>query len=68
MIEGYAAHNKIGAGVVRALLGTVHAKNASAGDARQISFFEPGAVRMEQQFEFRIGLRDYFSLQDMLRW
>jgi len=64
----YAAHNKIGAGVVRELLGTVHAKNASAGMIVTTSFFEPGAVRLEQQFEFRIGLRDYFSLQDMLRW
>jgi restriction system protein len=64
----YAAHNKIGAGVVRELLGTVEAKNASAGLIVTTSFFEPGAVRMEQQFEFRIGLRDYFSLQDMLRW
>ncbi|MGA9286571.1 MAG: restriction endonuclease [Solirubrobacteraceae bacterium] len=64
----YAAHNKVGAGVVRELLGTVHAKNASAGMIVTTSFFEPGAVRLERQFEFRIGLRDYFSLQDMLRW
>jgi restriction system protein len=63
----YAAHNKVGAGVVRELLGTVQAKNASAGIVVTTSFFEPGAVRMEQEFQYRITLRDYLSLQDMLR-
>lgn len=64
----YAANRKVGAGVVRELLGTVYAKNASAGIVVTTSFFEPGAVRVEQEFEYRIALRDYLSLQDMLRW
>jgi restriction endonuclease Mrr len=64
----YAAHNKVGARVVRELLGTVQAKNASAGIVVTTSFFEPGAVRMEQEFQYRITLRDYLSLQDMLRF
>jgi restriction system protein len=64
----YAAHLKVGAGVVRELLGTVHAKNASAGIIVTTSFFQPGAVKMEQEFQYRIALRDYLGLLDMLRW
>jgi len=64
----YAAHHKVGAGVVRELLGTVHAQNASAGILVTTSFFQPGAVKVEQEFEYRIALRDYLGLQDMLRW
>ena len=64
----YAAHLKVGAGVVRELLGTVQAKNASAGIVVTTSFFEPGAVKMEQEFQYRIALRDYLALQDMLHW
>jgi restriction system protein len=54
--------------VVRELLGTVQAKNANAGIVVTTSFFEPGAVRMEQEFQYRIALRDYLCLQEMLRW
>lgn len=64
----YAAHAKVGAGVVRELLGTVHAKNASAGIIVTTSFFQPGAEKMEQEFQYRIALRDYYGLQEMLRW
>jgi restriction endonuclease len=64
----YAANRKVGAGVVRELLGTVYAKNASAGIVVTTSFFEPSAVRFEQEFEYRIALRDYLGLQQMLRW
>lgn len=63
----YAAHNKIGAGVVRELYGTVMAKNASAGVLVTTSFFEPGAKRMEREFEYRLSLKDYLGLQEMLR-
>lgn len=63
----YAAANRIGAGVVRELYGTVMAKNASAGILVTTSFFQPGAVRLEREFEYRLGLKDYLDLQDLLR-
>lgn len=64
----YAAHNKIGAGVVRELYGTVTAKNASAGVVVTTSFFEPGAERLQREYQYRLGLRDYLSLREMLTW
>jgi restriction system protein len=53
---------------VRELFGSVQAKNASAGILVTTSFFEPGAVRFEQEFQYRVSLRDYLALQQMLRW
>jgi restriction system protein len=53
---------------VRELFGSVQAKNASAGILVTTSFFEPGAVRFEQEFQYRVRLRDYLALQQMLRW
>lgn len=64
----YAAHRRIGGGVVRELYGTVEAKNASAGILVTTSFFEPAAERQVTDLEYRLNLRDYFGLQDMLRW
>jgi restriction system protein len=64
----YALNHKVGAGVVRELFGTVHAKNASAGILVTTSFFEPGAERMERDYEYKLELRDYLRLQEMLRW
>jgi restriction system protein len=64
----YAARHPIGAGVVRELYGTVAAKNASAGVLVTTSFFQPGAERFEKEFRYRLSLRDYLDLQDMLRW
>jgi restriction system protein len=62
----YAAERKVEAGVVRELLGTVTAKNASAGVLITTSFFQPGAIALEQQLQYRLSLKDYIALQEML--
>lgn len=61
-----APERKVEAGVVRELLGTVTAKNASAGLLVTTSFFQPGARELAQQFEYRLNLKDYLDLQAML--
>jgi len=63
----WAAHRKIGAGVVRELYGTVNLANASAGILLTTSFFEPGAYAIERELRYRIKLDDYISLQQMLQ-
>jgi restriction system protein len=63
----YAAENRIGAGIVRELYGTVMAKDASAGILVTTSFFQPGALKLEREFEYRLGLKDYLDLQELLR-
>lgn len=62
-----APERKIEAGVVRELLGTVTAKNASAGILITTSFFQPGAEKLEREFRYRLSLKDYLALQDLLR-
>jgi restriction system protein len=62
-----APDRKIEAGVVRELLGTVTAKNASAGILITTSFFQPGAKDLERQLEYRLSLKDYLDLQELLR-
>jgi restriction system protein len=62
-----APDRKIKAGVVRELMGTVTAKNASAGILITTSFFQPGAKALERQFEYRLSLKDYLDLQELLR-
>jgi restriction system protein len=64
----HAAENRIEAGVVRELFGTVAAKEASAGILVTTSFFQPGAIKLEREFEYRLSLKDYMDLQEMLRW
>lgn len=63
----YAAENRIGAGVVRELYGTVAAKDASAGILVTTSFFQPGATKLEREFEYRLSLKNYLDLQELLR-
>jgi restriction system protein len=63
----YAAENRIGAGIVRELYGTVMAKDASAGILITTSFFQPGAVKLEREFEYRLSLKNYLDLQELLR-
>jgi restriction system protein len=63
----YAARNPIGAGIVRELYGTVMAKDASAGILVTTSFFQPGAKKLEREFEYRLSLKNYLDLQELLR-
>jgi restriction system protein len=62
-----APDRKIKAGVVRELLGTVMAKEASAGILITTSFFQPGAKDLERRFKYRLNLKDYLDLQELLR-
>jgi restriction system protein len=62
-----APERKVKAGVVRELLGTVTAKNASAGILITTSFFQPGAKDLEREFRYRLSLKDYLDLQQLLR-
>lgn len=59
----HAPERKIEAGVVRELLGTVTAQNASAGILITTSFFQPGAKALEHKFKYRLSLKDYIDLQ-----
>lgn len=63
----YAAENRVEAGVVRELYGTVMAKDASAGILVTTSFFQPGAMKLERKLKYRLNLKDYLDLQEMLR-
>ncbi|MGN6558204.1 MAG: restriction endonuclease [Solirubrobacterales bacterium] len=62
-----APERKVEAALVRELLGTVLAKHASAGILITTSFFQPGAKRLERDLEFRLSLKDYLDLQQLLR-
>jgi len=62
-----APERKVEAGVVRELLGTVTAKSASAGILITTSFFQPGARSLEREFRYRLSLKDYLDLQELLR-
>lgn len=63
----WAAHRKVGAGVVRGLYGTVDFKRASAGIVLTTSFFTSGARAIERDLRYRLKLGDYLELQRMLR-
>jgi hypothetical protein len=63
----YAPDRKIGAGVVRELVGTLDLQRASSAVLITTSFFEPGARRVEEQLRYRLALRDYLGLQALLR-
>lgn len=63
----YAADNKVGVGVVRELLGTIDITGASTGMVLTTSFFTSGARELERNLEYRVALRDYFALQDLLQ-
>ena len=43
------------------------AKEASAGVLVTTSFFQPGAERLERRFKYRLSLKDYLDLQELLR-
>jgi hypothetical protein len=63
----YKPEFKVEASVVRELFGTVNLTNASAGVLVTTSSFQPGAKRLAEQHEWRLSLRDYARLQQMLR-
>lgn len=63
----YAPNRKVGASVVRELVGTVDLQRASTGVLITTSGFEPGARRVEEQYRYRLALRDYVGLQELLR-
>jgi hypothetical protein len=63
----YKPELKVEAHVVRELFGTVNLAHASAGVLITTSTFQPGAQRLAEQYEWRLSLRDYARLQQMLR-
>lgn len=63
----YAADHKVGAAIVRELVGTVDLKRATSGILITTSDFEPGARKVQQQYEYRLSLKDYVDLQELLR-
>jgi restriction system protein len=58
---------KVEASVVRELYGTVNLQDASAGVLITTSTFQPGAEALAAQHRYRLSLRNYASLQQMLR-
>lgn len=63
----YAAGRKVRAAVVRELVGTVDLKRATSGILITTSDFEPAARKLQQQYEYRLSLKDYLDLQQLLR-
>lgn len=61
------ADRPVGVGIVRQLYGVVEATRASAGLIATTSFFSPEAKQFQEEIPFRLGLKDYFDLQTMLR-
>jgi Restriction endonuclease/TIR domain len=58
---------KVTAAQVRELYGVVNLQDASAGVLITTSSFEPGAEQVAAEHRWRLELRDYARLQDMLR-
>lgn len=57
----------IGVELVRSLYGVLGDKGASFGVLATTSSFTGGARDFQQRHEYRLGLQDWFDLQDMLR-
>jgi hypothetical protein len=63
----YKPELKVGVGQVRELFGTVNLQDASAGVLITTSSFESGAKALAANHQWRLELRDYARLQEMLR-
>jgi hypothetical protein len=66
-VKRYAAHRKVGVGVVRELQGTLDIAGASTGMVLTTSLFTSGALDLEKKFRYRVSLRDYFAIQALLQ-
>lgn len=65
-VKRYAAHRKVGVGIVRQLYGVVEEKRANAGIIATTSFFSKEAQDFREKVPFRVDLQDYLALQTML--
>jgi len=63
----YAVHRPVQVGLVRHLRGVIEDKGASVGVLATTSTFTKGARKFQEAHGYRIGLQDWFDLQDMLR-
>jgi hypothetical protein len=63
----YKPDLRVSVGQVRELFGTVNLQDASAGVLITTSSFEPGAEKLAAEHRWRLELRDYARLQEMLR-
>ena len=63
----YKPELKVSAAQVRELFGTVSLQDASAGVLITTSSFEPGAEKVAAEHRWRLELRDYARLQELLR-
>lgn len=62
----YRADQPVGVGLVRALYGTVMARDASVGVIATTSYFTRGAHAFQEERKHRLGLQDFLSLKAML--
>jgi hypothetical protein len=63
----YARNRPVGVSLVRELIGTVELHRASAGVLLTTSRFTRGARGIERSVKYRLALKDYFDLQDLLK-
>jgi hypothetical protein len=63
----YKPELKVKASAVRELFGTVDLANASAGVLITTSSFQPKAEEYAEKLEWRLSLKDYARLQEMLK-
>lgn len=63
----YRKDRPIEVGLVRQLLGTVEAHDASIGVLATTSFFTRGAQAFQHDRKYRLGLQDYLDLHGLLR-
>jgi Restriction endonuclease/TIR domain len=63
----YKPELKVKASAVRELYGTVDLANASAGVLITTSSFQPKAEEYAEKLEWRLSLKDYARLQEMLK-
>lgn len=63
----YKPELKVEASAVRELLGTVDLNRASAGVLITTSSFRSGAEELAEQLKWRLSLKDYARLQDLLK-
>jgi len=63
----YRADRPVTVGIVRGLLGVVHASRATAGILATTSYFTRDAKNYQQQAKYQLSLRDFNSVQGWLR-
>jgi len=63
----FAAHRRVGVGVVRELAGLVAAQHATGGAVVTSSFFTNGAEAFAETLRHRLALRNHVAIQEWLR-